>query len=374
MIQESRVNVLSACILYKSDGEGDIVIKVKDIAELAGVSAATVSYVLNGKSGVSENKRKYISSLLEEHGYTIKNTPFDTETGISDYSKTSGIIQFVKYTKEGFFVDRNGDFITRIIDSAEKTSRHRGYSLGMLNVSDSSLQVTFEDLNRNDAVIGVIFLGTEFDSDDADLLKILKKPLVVVDSRMGYERFNCISMNERDGVYSAISHLKELGHKRITFLRSLVRSEENYERELGFELSLRELDMDSSKICYLDVLPNIEGSFHVVSDDLDDHGLRSTAFFAASDLIAIGAIRALKEHGYSVPKDASVIGFDGLSIGAALEPPLSTMAIDKNVIGELAVKRLIDLINTYDSYYIKTQVSTSLIIRKTTAPYVKSNL
>lgn len=313
--------------------------------------------------------RKRIEALLIEHGYSIKTAQDNIGENQRQAPKSGGKIQFVKYAKDGYFVEHNGDYITKMIDGAEQTAKNHGYSLGIVNVVDDDIMPTFEAFNGDATVSGIIFLGTEFDAENESILRTLKCPIVVVDTRMGNYPFNCVSIDERDGVYHAIRHLYDLGHRSITYLRSSIKNDETVDRELGFELAITKLGLDRKNIHYIDMLPNANDSFKVMSAELAVRKPATTAYFASNDMIAIGAIRAFKTSGYAIPNDVSIIGFDDLNISSAIDPPLTSMSIGKYVIGQLAVERLIDLIHGNNTFCVKTHVSANLVVRNTTGRY-----
>lgn len=341
-------------------------INLKEIAQSMGVSTASVSFVLNGKPGVSDALREKITQILIREGYTIKpRKPFIEQ----QTSLPARKIQFVKFKKEGYFVEHNGDYITKMVDGAEQAAKEHGCALGIINVDWDTIVPTLQACNYDPTLAGVIFLGTEFCSSDSDVLKTLNCPLVVVDTRLGGAPFDTVSIDEQMGVYHAVRHLTELGHRKITYIRSAIKNDESLEREDGFEAAIIRLCLDRKDISYLDALPDAEDSYRVLHEALSAGSCSSTAYFAANDIMAIGALRALKNQGLRVPQDVSLVGFDDLTISAAVDPPLTSIAIGKYEIGYIAVGRLMEQKNRKsDNFSIKMLVGANLVVRRSTGP------
>ncbi len=348
-------------------------INLKEIAKSIGVSTASVSFVLNGKPGVSDTLRSKIAQILTQEGYQVKSLMHTPEPHCANLPARK--IQFVKFKKEGYFVEHNGDYITKMVDGAEQEARKFGCSLSIVNVDKSDIVPTLNSFNYDSDLAGVIFLGTEFSAPkeqgntESDVLKILKCPLVVVDTRLTSAPFDSVSIDEQMGVYHAIRHLTELGHRKITYIRSAIKNEESLEREDGFEAAIIRLGLNRSDIQYLDALPDAEDSYRVLLSALQRGKTSSTAYFAANDIMAIGALRALKNFGLSVPDDVSLVGFDDLTISAAVDPPLTSIAIGKYEIGALAVNRLMVQAERQKSEFsVKILVGANLVVRGSTGP------
>ena len=305
-----------------------------------------------------------IESLLIENGYTIKNGACDSVLDSSSSDKLKNII-LVKYSNKDFLVEHNGDFITKVIDGVEITAKKHGYSLSIINVDSNTIVETVSEINSNKSTVGIIFLGTHFNHKNSNILRTLYCPVTIVDSHMGYEDFNCISINDRDGVYKAAKYLYDLGHRSITHIQCSIKIGASIERDLYFDLAAKEIGFDN--IQYLNINPDPLLGTKEMFEAIKSKGLKTTAFFATNDLVAIGAIGAFKKAGFKIPEDISIIGFDDISISSIIDPPLTTISICKIDLGRLAVERLLQLVKNQDASCIKTQICGDLIVRKTTA-------
>lgn len=350
-------------IILRKDVDG---INLREIAEQAGVSTASVSLVLNGKAGVSTSLRERLSHILTQEGYSVK--PFHSEQSAGGTAVgTKRKIQLIKYKRNGYFVERNGDYINKVIDGAENAAREHGYSIGIVNADQDNLEQIFEQLNGDPELAGVLFLGPEFYASESAKLEMLRCPIVIVDARLEDKSFDSVSIDEQMGVGSAIRHLYDLGHRRILYLSSAIKGEECLARDRAFDMAVRQLQLTRADITYLEALPDADDSYRVMMQALEKP-LQATAVFASNDMMAIGVLRALNEKNLRVPEDVSLVGVDDLSISSALTPPLTTVAIGKYEIGYLSVTRLMEKQKKETPFGIKTLVGTQLMVRQSTGP------
>lgn len=341
-------------------------INLREIAEHVGVSTASVSLVLNGKEGVSSSLRERLSYILTQEGYMVK--PFRAEQikGASD-GDFKRKIQFVKYKRNGYFVERNGDYISKVIDGAENAAREHGYSIGIVNADQDNLEQTLEQLNGDPDLAGVLLLGPEFYTSESTKLAALSCPVIIVDARLENKPFDSVSIDEQMGVGSAIGHLYDLGHRKVLYLSSAIKGEECLARDRAFDMTVSRLQLARTDITYLEALPDADDSYRVMMRELEKP-MQATAVFASNDMMAIGVLRALNEKNLRVPEDVSLVGVDDLAISSALTPPLTTVAIGKYEIGYLSVTRLIEKRKKQTPFAIKTLVGTQLKVRQSTGP------
>lgn len=332
---------------------------IREIAELAGVSPATVSLVLNDKDGVSVETRQRVRTFLEESGYHQKRS----------YNRTDRkSIRFIKYKDKGLLVEHNGEFITRVIDGIEDGARSAGINLKITNVTSDNLERMIEEINAEQDD-GIIFLGTEYRAEDSDFLKKLTAPVVVVDNEMRNQSFDAVVMNNENAVFSAVSYLKSLGHTRIGHIRSEYVTDNFHAREVGFLRAMQEenLPVNSADTYY--VQPDLDTSYEMLLKYAEDRRDFPTAFFADNDILAVGALRAFRQAGKRVPDDISVIGMDDLMLASISEPLLTTLKIHKKTMGKMAVSRLMDKIFEGDQTVLKVLVDAELVVRDSTGPH-----
>ena len=183
-------------------------LKLKEIADMANVSPATVSLVLNNREGVGPERRRQITKILEENGYRVSQ-------GIEPKANKS--IHFIKYRKHALLVDGNPGFVNTIIDAVEKECRRQGYNLIMTAYDDTQLD-EISELIQQDSTDGVLLLGTEMTAEDIDHIAHVDVPMVIIDNNLPMQEYNCITMNNEEAIFHSVSHLVSLGHPQIGFI------------------------------------------------------------------------------------------------------------------------------------------------------------
>lgn len=337
--------------------------KLRDIAAAANVSLTTVSLVLNEKKGVGDAKRAEILRLLEQNGYTPRS---------SHGSSRQKSICFVRCIKHGHLVNGNPGFTTQILDAVEAECRRIGYALQVITLqSEPGVPCSIVPHLENDSIDGAIILGTELSPEEARPLVGLEKPIIMVDNLLPGLNLSCISMNNRDSLFDAMTHLHSLGHEKIGFLYSSLPSFNDTHRRRAFSFWLEQQGRtDRSELVY-SVFPTLDGAYQSVRDLLLQGVRFPTALIANNDTIAIGAMKAFREAGLSIPEDLSIIGFDGLPFSAVSVPPLSTITVPCDSIGRLAVFSLLQMIRGKATTHVKCMVATELTLRGSTGPAKK---
>lgn len=332
--------------------------KLRDIAREAGTSLTTVSLVLNGKAGVSPEKREQIQQLLRENGYQIRSAKEADSTGRN--------ICFLKYSKHSHLVNGNPGFVTQIMDAVEKECRRRNYAL-IITAFDDFSDIDLGELMTKPSVRGAILLGTEIANEDMQAFQGLDVPLVVVDNSLPLLRYSTVTMDNYAAIFSAVGHLAELGHRRIGFLGNSIPSNNDRERRRAYEDALAHFGLPYDAQFIYPVFPTMDGAMESVAALLRQGVRFPPALVGNNDSIAFGAMRALQNAGLYVPEDISITGFDGLPISALAQPPLTTVNVPCAEIGVRAVQLLHEIIRGRCNASCKIQVETELICRDSTA-------
>jgi len=335
--------------------------KMRDIAREAGVSLTTVSLVLNGKTGVSPEKRSVIQRLLAENGYQLQSSDQQPP------APAGKSICFLKYSKHSYLVNGNPGFVTQIMDSAEQECRKNGYDLLVVTCSDLT-GFPLADVLEKQSVKGILLLGTELDDAGAAVFEGFPKPVVAVDNGLPLISCSSVTMDNRRSILAAVEHLKSLGHRKIGFLYNSLPSNNDRARRRAFEdaLSFFGLPFDPSLV--YSVFPTMDGARKSVAELLEKGARFPPALLANNDSIAIGAIQSFKDYGLQIPEDISIMGFDGLPFSAVSDPPLTTISVPCQEIGCWAVRILLDTISEHSAQVCKMLVGTSLLKRSSTAP------
>lgn len=326
---------------------------VRELAKLVDVSPATVSLVLNGKKGVGDETRKKVLDAVERYHYI---QPLRKKAIVKS-------VLVIKFYKSGIFVEENQGFISAIIDAIESGLRKK--ELGM------TLMVIKKDLNGGLKNIdyskyhGVIVIGTEIVSDDYGLLSAIPLPFIVVDNMMPGYAYSTVCMNNSENIRLLLAYAKEAGHTRIGFIGGSSSAQNFSERFEAFEKYIREFGLNFDLRDKYDVTPTLLGAYDDFIKIIENGKFSAfpTCFVSANDTLALGVIKALKEKGYKVPADISVLGFDDISYASISSPPLTTVHVQRGIIGKQAVIQLLQIIDDNSFSTIKTEVTGILVVR-----------
>ena len=332
-------------------------IRVRDIAERAGVSSASVSNVLNDKGGVSEATAKRILDIAAELGYSAPR----------NIACAKDYVRFVSFKRHGLVV-MDTQFFAETIQALERQCHQAGFKMVISNIhmeKDADYVERIREICQEECA-GILLLATEMYPEDIDLFTHTAAPLVVVDSLFRNRKFNCVMMNNEEAGYTATDHLIQMGHTRIEHITSNVRFNNVMYRRKGYESAMDDKGLAFDENSLWHVTPTFDGAYRDMLDLISKRRTTMpTAFFAANDIIAAGCVRALKEKGYSIPDQISIIGMDDLSICQITSPTLSTIRVLREAIAYIAVRRMLDLMaDDAPGAVQKTQVENEYIERQ----------
>ncbi|MCI8625283.1 MAG: LacI family transcriptional regulator [Lachnospiraceae bacterium] len=330
-------------------------VNIKQISDVTGFSAATISNALNGKRGVNKDTAEQIFTVAKRLGYVTEKKINKIKLVVC--KKTGDVV-----TDTPFFLD--------LLAGMERTGREFGYDTVVTNLSLSDAE-EIEQLKR-EVTTGVILLATELSEEDMKQFDDCEAPLVVIDSWYDNMKYDSVLISNTDSVCQAVEYLFDKGHERVGYLKGTDRITNFYYRQLGFERAHQkrkkplhsEYDVEirpMADIAYQDMKQYLEG-MKKKSEDL--HTVLPTAYFADNDIIAIGALKALQEAGIRVPEDVSLIGFDDMPFCEMSSPKLTTIRVFKQEMGMIAVKRLLEHLAEAKVINTKIQVCTQFIERE----------
>lgn len=307
---------------------------IKEIAEMANVSTATVSKVLNGKDKyISEKTRQKILEIVEREGYIPNGIAKSLKI---KKTKTIGLIM----------PDVMNPFFAELARGAEDAAEKRGYIVIICNSENRiSKEEKYLNILQEKMVDGIIMTASE--SIASHSIEKCNIPIVLVDRDLEMDKpIGHITVNNEEGIFMATKYLIEKGCKNIGFISSKIVNKLSNERLEGYKRALEEhgFAVDEDKI-YLENY-NVESGYNGARYLLDKGDIDGIC--CGNDMIAIGAIRSLKERGIRVPEDVKVIGFDNISISKYIEPPLTTIAQPIYEIGQESVKMLLSIIEKKD--------------------------
>ncbi|MDK2879815.1 MAG: LacI family transcriptional regulator [Thermoanaerobacteraceae bacterium] len=329
-------------------------VTIYDIAREARVSIATVSRVLNNSSVVSEKTRLRVKKVMEQLNYT----PNVIASALTKKSTlTLGLL----------IPDIANPFFAELARGVEDASSDFGFNIIICNTDYSSdKEATYISLLKQKSIDGFIISSAYY--NDQNVVKLLKAnvPLVLlgrdIDDSEGLP-VDVVGSDNVKGGYIATKYLLDLGHKNIACLLGPPRIKVNLEREKGYLKAMEEAGL---KVCpeavgYGDF--KIDFGFKKTLEILKGP-CKSTAIFAANDLTAIGAMRAIKFLGLQVPNDISVVGYDNTMLAEMVDPPLTTVNQQMRKMGYIATELLIKRIKGERGVGEKIILDTELVIRK----------
>ena len=331
-------------------------ITAKALAAKLGLSESAISLALNDRPGVSRETKRRVIEAAKAYGYDF------SKRAIASNGK-KGTICFAIYKKSGAVV---GDtpFFSTLTDGINMGCRRMHY--------DCVLRYLYEDDDLEDQIYtlnsqqfsGIILLATEIDEGTLRRFSGISVPLVVLDAYFEKLDFNFILINNIQGAFMATEHLIKKRRSQPGYLRSDYWISNFDQRADGFYKAIRAAGMSTSKSQILRLTPSQEGACEDMKRYLESGEKPVDCYFADNDLIAFGAVLALKEAGYRVPEDVAVVGFDDLPACEYMNPPMSTVMVPKLFMGETAATRIVQLIEGSVVQPLKIEVSTKLVKRK----------
>jgi DNA-binding LacI/PurR family transcriptional regulator len=210
-------------------------------------------------------------------------------------------------------------------------------------------------------VDGLILAGPDISAKFILHLVTTGIPLVLVDNCLSQTVVNCVLNDDEGGTYAATRHLMEHGHSRIAFLSGPQEWVSNRERARGYQRAMEEANLEP---LILHGAETTIASGQEMMEQALERWPELTAVSAANDSVAIGAIRAAARLGRRTPDDLAVVGFDDISWAQMNDPPLTTVHVFKQRMGQLAAQLLLDCIQNPNTTPVKTLVSTDLVLRE----------
>ena len=330
-------------------------VSVRQISEKTGFSPATVSNALNYKKGVNAETAEIVRKAARELGY------YD--------AKSISRVKFVMYKRDGTIVE-DTPFFPQMLRGIEEECRSLGYELTVQNLDrrDAAFEKHLQVL-QNDKSAGVILLGTELLDEDIDLIHRIEAPLVLIDYWNEDLSFDAVMATNQDSTRTAVNYLIERGHTKIGYLQGSFRIKPFRGRAAGYLQALQKAGIPVDEKYQITLTANMDGAYTDMLKYLSQNPEAElpTAFFADNDVIALGAMKALREKGYRIPQDVSIIGFDDLSFSSISSPALTTMRVPKLELGRTAVRRIHDQVHDQDNVHFKTQVCTVFVERESVA-------
>jgi LacI family transcriptional regulator len=338
-------------------------VTIRELARLSGVSVGTVSRALNGYPDVRDDTRERIMRLAEELDYTPQAA---ARTLVTRRSHVVGI-----------FLETGADhphlqhpFFHQVLVGIKDRLGAAGFDLLLFASEEPGNGYgTHSYLKRcnHHRVDGAVLMGVPAGDPEVERLARSSLPCVSVDVEFQGPHSSWVSSDNRQGADLAVQHLKECGHTRIAHIAGPLETTPGRERLTGFRRAI-----EAAGLGYSDELV-VYGDFYYDSGKAAMDKLLAlreppTAVYAASDMMAMGAMRAIQAAGLSVPDDVAVVGFDDIDVAAMAHPPLTTVRQEKAQLGELAAEALLRQMDEGANGQLETSLTlpVTLVAREST--------
>ncbi len=324
----------------------------KDVAKQAGVSIATVSRVVNNVGSVSPRVTKRVKHAVDALGYQPSRTAQRLR------AKRSRVIGLI-------ISDIQNPFFTSVVRGIEDQAYDHGYSLVLCNSDeDPEKERLYVDVMGAE-VAGVILATMTEDNPRVHSLIDRGIPVVALDRRIKNKTIDSVLVDNIEGAVAAVSHLIELGHRRIGFISGPLTTTTFEERRDGYLRALREhgIPIRRTLMCFGD---SKQTGGYACAKALLGLNPPLTALFAASNLATLGALHAIRERGLKIPDDISIISFDDMSFAPLMQPPLTVVVQPTYELGQKAAQLLLERLDQPDKPVARLRLETKLIMRQST--------
>jgi LacI family transcriptional regulator len=319
---------------------------IRDVAEQAGVSIATVSRVLNDRADVSVETRERVREVARSVGYTADPAARGLVT------QRTQLVAVVVGDNAGHR-DLSLLFFGKVMAAVSRRLTRAGYDSLLLQPLDLGVHHRFD---------AAVLIG--IDGNDGLITDLYTRgiPYVGVDVRVSGPRSAVVGSDHAEGVRLALRHLHELGHRRIAHIAGARNTVAGADRISAFQREARVLGLELPDDYVHEADFSSAGGYQATSELLALEE-RPTAIVAASDLMALAALQAIRDAGLEPGRDIAVVGFDDLEAAALSHPPLTTIRQDRGELGTVAATRAIGLVDAPETCPRDTVVPVELVVR-----------
>ena len=321
------------------------------VAERAGVSVNTASRAINNKPDISKETKKRILQIAKELGY-IRNA-----AAVALRTKKTGTIGAV-------IADNRNPFYAEVLNGIEEAAREKNYHIILAN-TQRNYQKEEEVINLLLAkrVDGLLITPVQDRDDDIKNLIDANIPFVVVGRDFENIEVDAVYNDEVKGGFLATEYLIKKGHKKIASINGFLHKSPAKGRLEGYKKALKKygIPFDDALVTVGDI--DVKDGYERTKQLLEK-GLNFTAIFAYNDMMAFGAMQAIKEKGLRIPEDIGLVGYDDIPFASLISPPLTTIRLKKQDLGVESVKLLLSRINGNRKKTKKVMLGVELQIRE----------
>lgn len=327
-------------------------ITLKMVAERAGVSVNTVSRAINNKSDINEETKKRVLKVAQELGYVQNATAVALRT---KKTRTLGVV----------IADNRNPFYAEVLNGIEEAAREKNYHIILANTQrDYQKEEEAINLLLAKRVDGLLITPVQDRNDDIKNLIEANIPFVIVGRDFKNIEVDAVYNDEVKGGFLATKYLIKKGHKRIALINGFLHKSPARGRLEGYKKALKEygIPFDDSLVSVGDI--DVKDGYERTKQLLEK-GLNFTAIFAYNDMMAFGAMRAIKEKGLRIPEDIGLVGYDDIPFSSLISPSLTTIRLKKQELGVESLKLLLSRINVSRKKTKKIMLDVELKIRET---------
>lgn len=330
---------------------------MKQIADKAGVSVVTVSRALNNRPDINKETRARILRIAEEYNYIPNQL---AKSLVTQSSKTIGII----------IKELQHPFLSTVLQGIADVAREKEFGITLCNTYDNpDLELEYIRQLRAKQVDGMLIYPIQSDERYINELKNCPIPYVFLNRHTNSLHCDYVANDNTYGMYQATNHIIQQGYQKIAYVCAKPMASSGQERILGCQKAVKENGLPSNYFRLETCEETIESSYQKVkkiisaNDDID-------AIFAWDDRLAMGAVRAIREAGLSIPDDIALVGYDDTEISKYQTPSLTTVRQPSKKIGELAANILFERIKSKKPVKIRQVIlKPELVIRKSSGQF-----
>ena len=320
-----------------------------EIARKLQISPAAVSLALNNKAGVSEETRRKVLAVKES---SLIMDAEQTEV----IKKQSSLGIFCYQMDHSILVENQ--FFGSILSYLSMEADQNGYYLNVKISNEKSLVEQISEMNRS-GCSGYFIFASKLNDKDAQMINDnLYVPYVLIDAYFAQNGVDCVLPDNRSGLRQSLEYAVSMGHKEIGFIGSDFYCSNFRDRKFYFRQYMREFGLVYKEEYMYSLRMDDDAAKEDMLNILESSRNLPTLLIASNDILAMGAMNAIKEYGYHIPDDISIIGFDDLPVSRHMTPPLTTVAIEADAISYNAVKLLLEKIKMIE----KRKFSSTVLI------------
>ncbi len=322
-------------------------VTIKEVAKEAGVSIATVSRVFNDSGPVNEDTKQKILGVAQRLRYTPHG---GARSLIMSKTSTLGVL----------LPDLYGEFFSEVIRGIDHSARKAGYHILLSSSHNDTKEIEAAIKAMRGRVDGLIIMFPDINARLLETTLSDSMPVVLLNCEIQDGGFISINIDNYGGASAMVEHLLQAGHRHVAMIKGAENNFDAAERLRGYRAAMKafgaqpiELEGDFT-----------EASGFAAAEMVLRRQPRPTAIFAANDSMAIGALSAIRQHGFDVPEDVAIAGFDDIPMAGYINPSLTSVHVPINELGSRAIGRLIEAVGGKENgRETKELLPTTLVIR-----------